>query len=122
MNWTDQKKMAELAELKFEINQLEAKAKVIQAELVEKYGEELPKEWLFSEGKLVLCSRQDWNKVSTEKVLPLVGQPFFLKYATITGAILKEAGGQALVDKLMAAKVLSKKPATIYYSLKVGGK
>jgi hypothetical protein len=119
MDWLDQKKMAELAELKFEINTLEKKAKEIQEDLIKKYGEELPKDWTFSEGKLVLCSRQNWDKVKNSDVIPIVGQDLFNKYATITATGLKEAGGQTLIDKLVHLGSLRKKPATVYYSLKV---
>lgn len=122
MDWQDKKKMAELAELKFEINTLEEKAKAIQEHLITKYKEELPKSYIFSEGKLVLCSRQNWEKVKNADVLPAIGQELFNKYASITATGLKEAGGQTLIDKLVAEKKLLKKPATVYYSLKLGGK
>ena len=119
MDWQDKQKMAELAELKFEINTLEKKAKEIQEGLIKKYGEELPKDWTFSEGKLVLCSRQNWDKVKNSDVIPIVGQDVFNKYASITATGLKEAGGQTLIDNLIRTGSLRKKPATIYYSLKV---
>lgn len=120
LNWQDQKKLAELAELKLEINTLEKRAKEIQEALLAKYEyDQLPKDWTFSEGKLVLCSRQNWDKVDNKKVLLHITQEMFNKYTTITASALEKAGGEVLVEKLLAAKVLSKKPATIYYSLKV---
>ena len=122
MDWQDQKKMAELAELKVKIKEMSERSEAIQDYLYDKYEEKLPKSYLFSEGKLVLCTRQNGDKVKNIDVLPVIGQELFNKYASITATGLKEAGGQTLIDKLVVTKKLLKKPATVYYSLKLGGK
>ena len=114
-------KYTRLANLKFQIKQLETEATRIQEWIFDNQEDpDFPiKKVQTSKGTaLCLTCRDNWSKPNNEAAINEIGMESFLKHASITKTGTNKAGGEKAVANMVNADELRITSVTWFYSLK----